>query len=506
MEKPAVIMVTSNGVGAGHLIRASAIARRLVPSARPIIFSMAYSVIEVANSLGLECEFVPGRDKGLMNRKKWDRYLRDRLIALIDETGAKVVTFDGVVPYPGIMSAKFKRPDVNFVWIRRGMWQRKPQGLALKLQSKLMDFVIEPGDVARSYDFGPTKDRHESILTRPVSLYSKEHTLSREKAREFLGLPLDKPVALVQIGVGETDQDERLSAVLKGLSKWSDLEIVMTKEPINAHGISLLHADVKVRVIRHFPLADVIHAFDATVCAAGYNSVHEVIPAAIPTLLISNNRGTDNQEARALWCKDNQVTLFAPNSSLADIEYQASELADENIRRKLSRNCSYLGPFNGDQRIAEILLHLMDSDLTSLLAKRVRYQRLLAVSPFEIGISTLARRALNSLLRLAAIAFRTLFPHKKDDAELSQVFLSNTKDFRIATKWIRGNERFEHILFGSSSSYLKARTEIAQKAYEVDSGQILYKVKDSSIENQWEKLLPKNLIFSSQPKEKIVNL
>mgnify|MGYP003333198658 FL=1 len=148
----------------------------------------------------------------------------------------------------------------------------------------------------------------------------------------------------------------------------------------------------------------------------------------------------------------------------------------------------------------------MDSDLTSLLAKRVRYQRLLAVSPFEIGISTLARRALNSLLRLAAIAFRTLFPHKKDNTELSQVFLSNTKDFRIATKWIRGNERFEHILFGSSSSYLKARTEIAQKAYEVDSGQILYKVKDSSIENQWEKLLPKNLIFSSQPKEKIVNL
>ena len=132
---------------------------------------------------------------------------------------------------------------------------------------------------------------------------------------------------------------------------------------------------------------------------------------------------------------------------------------------------SDLGPFNGDQRIAEILLHLMDSDLTSLLAKRVRYQRLLAVSPFEIGISTLARRALNSLLRLAAIAFRTLFPHKKDNAELSQVFLSNTKDFRIATKWIRENERFEHILFGSSSSYLKSRTEIAKKAYEVESGQ-----------------------------------
>nr|NDG08857.1 UDP-N-acetylglucosamine--LPS N-acetylglucosamine transferase [Oxalobacteraceae bacterium] len=109
---------------------------------------MAYSVVEVARALNLECEYVPGRDKGLMDRKKWDHYLRDRLVALIDETGASVVTFDGVVPYPGIVAAKFQRPHINLVWIRRGMWQKKPQGVLLGLQSKLMDYVIEPGDVA----------------------------------------------------------------------------------------------------------------------------------------------------------------------------------------------------------------------------------------------------------------------------------------------------------------------------------------------------------------------
>ncbi|NCX35620.1 MAG: UDP-N-acetylglucosamine--LPS N-acetylglucosamine transferase, partial [Actinobacteria bacterium] len=147
-------MITSNGIGAGHLIRASAIARRMKGNARPIILSMAYSVIEVATSLDIECEFIPGRDKGLMARRRWDEYLRDRLIALIDETGAKVVTFDGVVPYPGILAAKFRRPSVSYIWIRRGMWRKKPQGIALSLQSKLMDYVIEPGDVAREYDNG----------------------------------------------------------------------------------------------------------------------------------------------------------------------------------------------------------------------------------------------------------------------------------------------------------------------------------------------------------------
>ena len=98
MKTPAVIMVTSNGIGAGHLIRASAIARKLKGSVRPIIFSMAYSVVEVAQALNLECEYVPSRDKGLMPRKKWDDYLKNRLVALIDETDAKVITFDGVVP------------------------------------------------------------------------------------------------------------------------------------------------------------------------------------------------------------------------------------------------------------------------------------------------------------------------------------------------------------------------------------------------------------------------
>ena len=138
---------------------------------------MAYSVVEVAKALDLDCEYVPGRDKGLMPRKKWYSYLRDRLIALIDETGASVITFDGVVPYPGIIAAKIARPSVNLIWIRRGMWQRKPQGMVLGLQSRLMDYVIEPGDVARDADSGPTKSRPESVLTKPVTLYLPERAL-----------------------------------------------------------------------------------------------------------------------------------------------------------------------------------------------------------------------------------------------------------------------------------------------------------------------------------------
>lgn len=460
-------MITSNGVGAGHLIRASAIARRLKEEARPIILSMAYSVIEVSTTLGIESEFIPGRDKGLMGRRRWDDYLRDRLVALIDETGAKVVTFDGVVPYPGILAAKFKRPNVSFIWIRRGMWQKKPQGIALSLQSKLMDYVIEPGDIAREYDYGPTKERNEAVLTSPVSLYDPKKSLSKKAARSKLGLDQNKTCVLVQLGVGDRDLDDRVSAVLRGLSKWPNLEIVMAKEPRSHNGQSLVPCGINVKVIRHFPLADVIHAFDAAVCAAGYNSVHEVIPAQIPTLLIANNRGTDDQVARAKWCADYQLTLYANNESLSEIEAKANELLEPATRIKLTQMCKRIAEFEGDREIASMIETLSNVNVNSLILKRMRYQRFLAQSAIERGMGYAIRRFANYTLRIAALAYRTIFPHWAEIVPENQVTFSQSIDVAYCNPRIRGNSRFEHVLRGSSIEYQERRKRVAMKAYRV---------------------------------------
>lgn len=467
VSKSSIIMMTSNGIGAGHLIRASAIARRLKIEARPVILSMAYSVLEVSNALGIECEFIPGRDKGLMDRKRWDSYVKDRLVALIDETGAKVVTFDGVVPYPGILSAKLSRPDVSFVWIRRGMWQRKPQGLALSIQSKLMDYVIEPGDVASDYDRGPTKARREALVTSPVSLYESQTTLNRVRARRLLGIEQDRPAVIVQIGVGERDLDERVAAILRGLSKWKQLQIVMVKEPKSADGTSLLPPGVRVQVVRHFPLADVIHAFDAAVCAAGYNSVHEVIPAAIPTLLVPNIRGTDDQAARARWCRDQGLALLADSDSLESLELQARNLANPDVRESLSNACKSITSFEGDTEIAEILMALGNNRVNSLFMNRLRYQRLLARSAIERGIGHFARRFVGSLLRLAALIYRSLRPNSQEAVENPELLFSYTLDISEGSRMIRGKDRFEHILHNSSIQYFQARVTIAQRAYKL---------------------------------------
>ena len=458
-------MVTSNGVGAGHLIRASAIARELHPHARPIIFSMAYSVLEVASALNLECEYVPGRDKGLMIKKKWDRYLRDRLVALIDETDAKVVTFDGVVPYSGIVAAKFARPHINLVWIRRGMWQRKPQGVLLGLQSKLMDYVIEPGDVARSADRGPTKLRAEALLMNPVSLYDRGRAYSRHKACEIMGVNPEKPVVLVQMGIGSTDLNQRISAVFKGLASWPDVQIVMAREPKGENGESLLPENMTATVIRYFPLADLLHGFDAAVCAAGYNSVHENIPAGLPTLFIPNNRGTDDQRARAQWCADNGLALYADNDSLEEIEHQSSKLAFPLLRHQLITQCRQVPTLSGAFDIAELVRFMTHDSYSALVNKRVHFQRFIAVAAYARGPQFYARRIVNTGLRALAITFRTLFPHNDAEIPKEEAVFSDSRNFKLLDKYIRGSVRFEHILNGASPTYVAQRKAIARNAY-----------------------------------------
>ena len=464
MTKPSVIMVTSNGVGAGHLMRASAIARELQPHARPIIFSMAYSVVEVAQSLNLECEYVPSRDKGLMARKKWDNYLRDRLVALIDETGASVVTFDGVVPYPGIVAAKFQRPHINLVWIRRGMWQRKPQGVLLGLQSKLMDYVIEPADVASDADKGPTKGRKEALVVEPVTMYRKEDALDRSDARKLLGLDPQKPAVLVQMGVGDSDLDARVSAVFRGLSSWKDVQIVMARKPTSKDGLSLVPIGMSVKIVRHFPLADVLSAFDAAVCAAGYNTVHEIIPAGLPTLLIANNRGTDDQRSRARYCAEYGLALYADTESLEDIEHQSAKLSFATLRSNLTTQCDSIATFGGAQKIATLLVALTDEMYTTLVNKRLYYQQLIAVAAYLRSPRFYLKRLINSMLRALAIGFRTLFPHPTTEAAGEVIFSDSTND-KLLDRYIRKSERFEHLLSGSSQNYVKVRKEIAIQAY-----------------------------------------
>ena len=445
----------------GHLARASAIALALKPIANPIIVSMAGGIAEISDYMGIRTEYIPGRDREWMTRDLWDQYLRDRLVALVEETDAKLISFDGVVPYPGVIAAKVKAPHISLVWVRRGLWQKKPQRFVLGLQSAMMDYIVEPGDIARSYDHGPTSARKDAQLTSPVSLFQKDTALSREESRKILGLDPDRPAVLVQLGTGDSDVNEKMTAALAGLIGWKDLQVVLTKKPIDKDGNSLAPEGLDLKVVRYFPLAQVLRAFDAGVCATGYNGVHELLPAQIPTVFVSNIRGTDDQEARAKWCHDFGFALRADQADLADITATVKKLQDPQVRTSLSAKCAELSEVSGSTEIAQIFLKLIE-DQSAIKPGSLTYKRLMLQDHINRGMRHIAYIGLRRL----ALIYRKFRPHP-DAAKMATVApifsqITATAELRDL---IKGDVRFEHMIAGASDAYKKRRQEIAHTAY-----------------------------------------
>jgi UDP-N-acetylglucosamine:LPS N-acetylglucosamine transferase len=461
MEKPTIILATSNGVGMGHLARASAIALALKEYANPIIVSMAGGIAEIPEYMGIRCEYIPGRDRMWMSREKWDEYLRDRLLALVDETGARVMSFDGVVPYPGVIAAKVSHPKLALVWVRRGLWQKKPQRFVLGLQSQMMDYIVEPGDFARAYDFGPTAERKDARLTSSVSLFQKETALSRDEARNVLGLDLNRPAVLVQLGTGDSDVNEKMTAALSGLLGWKDLQVILTKQPLDKDGKSLAPSGLDIRVVRHFPLARVLHAFDASVCATGYNGVHELLPAQVPTVFVSNIRGTDDQEARAQWCHDMGFALRANQADLGDITATVKKLQDAEVRARLSKKCAELPDPSGGAEIAKILYELAVRE-EPIRPSWLRYNQLRIQEHVNRGMRHVAYMGLRRL----ALVYRFINPHIVVQVTRQEPPIWGSQNTaQELHPLIKGEQRFEHLITGASDAYIKRRKEIAEAAY-----------------------------------------
>ena len=431
----------------GHLARATAVAEELKDVARPILVSVAGGIAEIPSTTGIPCEYIPGKTRRWMPAHRWDRYFCDRLIAIADETGASVISFDGVVPYPGFIATKLKRPDLTIVWVRRGLWQKNLLRFALPFQSRLVDLIIEPGDIARAYDHGPTAKRNDATLTSPVSLYSKARALSRDDARKVLGLDTSRPAVLVQLGTGDSDMNEKMRAALTGLVGWNGLQVVLTKSPVDAQGKSLVPEGLDIKVQRYFPLANVLAAFDSAIAATGYNSVHELLPAQIPTVLISNIRGTDDQDARAKWCHDHGYALRADHANLADITATVTKLSDADIRHNLQSKCAELSNTKGGSEIAQILLSLATS------AKKKPSKKV-------------SRFMATQLIHKITYLYRLIRPYEKNSTvENKPALFSQEIDAEYLRTKIKGDQRFEQMIVGASESYISRRHEIASKAY-----------------------------------------
>jgi hypothetical protein len=466
-EPPTVLLVTSNGTGLGHLARMVALARAAGSgdggAYRAVLLSMSQALPLVAASTGLPAEYCPGPMRHWMPVHRWHAYLADRLVALAGETGARVLVFDGVSPYPGVLAARRRLPDVAFVWSRRGMWQPRASRAPLRAASSF-DVVLEPGDLAGPADRGVTARRTDARRLAPVTLLETEraYTLDRDAARADLGLDPTARVVLVGLGAGDLDDpSERTTAVVRAALAREGWQVALLQSPLRG---SRVPDDMAGRVTvldRRFPLVRWQSAFDAAVSSAGYNTVHELVLGGVPTLLVpSAVTSADDQVGRATYLATSGLSLVADAGDPAALVAGVGRLLDDGRRHALAAAAAALPPPTGAGEAASVVAGLAGAaGPWSLPLDPWRVQRAAATAVRRV----VGERRWEQARRAAGGAAR---PAGSAPAAGPPVV---TEDLPVVTD--RPDARVEQLLAGSSAAYAQERMAIARRAYGDGGGQ-----------------------------------
>lgn len=468
MSPPSLLLVTSNGTGMGHLARQLAIA--LAAEGRSSLLSTS-AALPAVTSLGVNGEYCPGPDRDWIPEQPWAQYLAARIELVARELAADVVVFDGVAPYRGVTLAKTRMPELPFVWFRRGLWRRDTNAGQL-WKSGLFDAVIEPGDLASGADVGPTASRDDALRVPPVTLIDVVAPMGRPDAAASLGLDPDMKTMLITLGTGRLgDVSEPGSVIMEAVLDRSDWQIGVVTSSIARLEIPTVAQSRVVPIRGVFPLVRYLEAFDAAVSAAGYNSVHELIPGGLPTLLVPNTATrTDDQLTRAAEVARRGLALTANPSSREDLRQGIDELLDDESRDRLGKAIAAIPTEHksgGAVRTAAALARLAVDHVPTRLT--LGQQLLRARDDAKDAVKrALGPQATNQVRRL-------LGRPPLDTSEMLDVSIGaareGTRELRFMdsplTQDLLGDAPVEHLLPGATATYQAERELLAHRFYNV---------------------------------------
>jgi UDP:flavonoid glycosyltransferase YjiC (YdhE family) len=353
-RRPSVLFATSNGTGLGHLTRAMAIARRLEEGVEARFFTLSRAA-GVVRDQGFEVDRMPSHSEpGAGPLLTWDRSLADRLERLIAAWRPTVVVFDGAHPYPGLLRAIRRSGAPSAVWMRRALWKRNRNAAVLPWAARF-DLVLEPGELAAADDTGPTVARRaETVRVAPIVLCDEADLLPRAEAAGQAGLDPVGVNALVALGQG-AEVDAAVHRCLAWLAARPGVGVAVLSSSLSP----AVEAPAGVVVLTDtYPVSQLFRGFDLVVAAAGYNSFHELVRLAVPSLFVPMPRETDDQPARARAAGALGVALAAEGPADPGLEELLDRILDPAVRAAMASRARELRLGDGAGEAAALLSRL----------------------------------------------------------------------------------------------------------------------------------------------------
>tara|TARA_B110001452_G_C15085824_1_gene378840 strand:- start:15 stop:713 length:699 start_codon:yes stop_codon:yes gene_type:complete len=213
------------------------------------------------------------------------------------------------------------------------------------------DAIIRPGDSVSTESTKEVEHGVAVIRCNPITLVDESELAPKGELKSRLGIPDAAIVCYLQLGAGKiNDTSKELSDTLDALSKHSEIYTVIGESIL---GSRISYDGPRVRVLRDYPNARYFLDFDFAVLAGGYNSYHEVIQMALPTLCYPNlQTTTDDQLARCMAAQKSGAMMVLENRNSNLIHAAINRISERGIREEMKLKIKLLQKTNGADQIA----------------------------------------------------------------------------------------------------------------------------------------------------------
>ena len=368
-DRPITVLLYSvNGTGLGHLTRLMAIGRWL----RRLLNALDF----VCHPYFLSCsdaDFLVGR-QGFPSFKLPSRHVLRKAdirgpeaIDLIREYAEGALkrlrpdilivdtfptgTYDELLPVLG-------REDLCKVFIFRE--QRHDYAARIPYEKLLTNFdlmVIPHAERSFEIPFLPPEGLNVA-WSGPIVFGERNELWTKTKVREALGLPRGKTIVYAAAGGGGDRESSRTLEMLADVvGELPGVHLVAGAGPL-FQGSPLRRENLTWT--NFYPISRFFGGFDFAISSSGYNTVHELLFFGLPAILYAQERGADDQLARAEGVAERGAALALKELSPEGLRPLLETMLDEEFRRQASAGAQALMTENGArvaaQKIVDVAL------------------------------------------------------------------------------------------------------------------------------------------------------
>lgn len=360
MAGPRVVFYAVNGLGLGHVTRLLAIARavRRRAAKAEILFITSSEADGVIYREGFAAVKLPSktiREQCGLGKETYLKMAQTVTWSVLSSFNPDVLVVD---TYP---SGSFEELIPVLRWKQKNVFVFREQRQETYLSKLLMamlplyDRLIIPHDSIAQV--GELPEPHKARAVGPILIREKNEILSRAEARRVLNLPPEGLLFYGSFGGGGDPETKRaLELTAQAIKAIPDAHLVLGAGPLLRQAPQV--QDGVTVLTGRYPMLDVLPAFDGAIAAAGYNTVHELLFAGVPSVLVPFGRVLDDQEKRVHTLAEQGACLACTPLTESGLRVAVNCLTDADTRRKLAERGRKVVNKNGASAAAKAILEL----------------------------------------------------------------------------------------------------------------------------------------------------